>query len=66
MDVERVVQTVEDLKGQLKDDPGNYMLKYRVVFAEGVGVAWDKDQTFNAARGITMQIQCPCCRTGSD
>ena len=28
------------------------MRKYRAVFAQGRGVAWPKDQTFNAIHGI--------------
>ncbi|MGV2897065.1 hypothetical protein ACNPPY_14850 [Achromobacter sp. AGC78] len=30
------------------------MRKYRAVFAEGRGVAWDKAHTFNAQRGIAV------------
>lgn len=36
------------LKGDLAADPGDPMKKYRAVFAEGRGVAWDKRLTFNA------------------
>ena len=42
------------LKGDLAADPGDPMKKYRAVFAEGRGVAWDKRLTFNAAQGIEL------------
>ena len=31
---------------------GDTIKKYRAVFAEGKGVAWDKSQTFNVRRSI--------------
>lgn len=52
--VERHAWTVPELKRQLAADPDNAMRKYRAVFAEGRGVAWDKTQTFNARRGIAV------------
>ncbi|TFK57652.1 isoflavone reductase family protein [Heliocybe sulcata] len=50
--VEREVWTVEELKEELRKDPENPLRKYRVVFAEGRGVSWDKGKTFNVHRGI--------------
>lgn len=52
---ERVEWTVPQLKQELALDPDNGLKKYRVVFAEGKGVAWDEKQTFNAQRGIATQ-----------
>ncbi|MGV9800481.1 aromatic alcohol reductase [Mycobacterium sp. NPDC003449] len=37
---------------QLRQDPGDTMRKYRAVFARTSGVAWPKDQSYNAVRGI--------------
>ena len=42
------------LKEALAKDPDSPIKKYRVVFAEGRGVAWDVDKTFNAQRGIEV------------
>ena len=52
--VQRHEWTVPELKRQLAADPDNAMRKYRAVFAEGRGVAWDKAQTFNAQHGIAV------------
>ena len=46
---------VEMLKEELADDPGNGIKKYRVVFAEGRGVAWDEAETFNVKKGLKLQ-----------
>jgi hypothetical protein len=35
------------LKHELENDPGNAIKKYRVVFAEGKGVSWTIEKTFN-------------------
>ena len=50
--VRRVEWSVPELKEELAKDPDNSIKKYRVVFAEGKGVAWDINETFNAQRGI--------------
>lgn len=52
---ERVEWTVPHLKHELALDPGNPLKKYRVVFAEGRGVAWDAKRTFNAQREIAVE-----------
>lgn len=52
--VRRVEWSVPELKRELAEDPDNAIRKYRVVFAEGRGVAWDKSQTFNAEHGIAV------------
>ena len=38
----------EEMKKELMKDPDNGIKKYRLVFAEGKGVSWDFDKTFNA------------------
>ncbi|KAM0345781.1 hypothetical protein ACHAPU_006134 [Fusarium lateritium] len=43
----------EELKRQMEQDPST-MVKYRDTFAQGRGVAWDKDGTVNSERGIEM------------
>lgn len=53
--VERRLKTVEMLKDELKESPDDGMAKYRVVFAEGVGVSWEKEKTFNVQRGIETE-----------
>ncbi|NIE68652.1 aromatic alcohol reductase [Burkholderia sp. Ax-1719] len=50
--VRRSEWSVPELQRQLAGEPQNALRKYRVVFAQGRGVAWDMSQTFNARRGI--------------
>ena len=52
--VKRVLWSVPMLKGQLAAEPGNTIFKYRVVFAEGRGVAWPMDKTFNAQEAVPV------------
>ena len=52
--VRRVEWSVSVLKQQLAADPDDAIRKYRVVFAEGRGVAWEMDRTFNGVRGISV------------
>lgn len=52
--VRRSVWTVAELKRQLAAEPDDSMRKYRAVFAEGRGVAWDKARTFNRERGLAV------------
>ena len=47
--------SVPALKQALAEDPNDPIRKYRVVFAEGCGVAWDKKRTFNAQRGLGVR-----------
>jgi len=49
---ELVVWTEPFLLEELSKDPNNMTRKYRAVFAQGRGVAWDKRETFNARRAI--------------
>jgi hypothetical protein len=46
--------TVPELEQKLTESPDDTLRKYRVVFAQGRGVAWDKQQAFNAQKGITL------------
>ena len=48
----RKENSVAELKQALARAPHDVMSKYRLVFAEGRGVAWAKEQTFNAQRGL--------------
>ncbi|KAL7822051.1 NAD(P)-binding protein [Trichoderma gracile] len=50
----RELWDVEELAKQMREDPNNSYVKYRDTFAQGRGVAWDQDKTFNFARGIKM------------
>ncbi|GAB3002435.1 aromatic alcohol reductase [Mycobacterium bourgelatii] len=50
--VSRVELSVEQLHDELAADPTDTMKKYRAVFGEGVGVAWPKEQSFNARHNI--------------
>ncbi|MCX2750057.1 aromatic alcohol reductase [Arthrobacter sp. MI7-26] len=50
----RVEWTVQFLLDQLASDPDNMTSKYRAVFAQGRGVAWDKSDTFNVRHLIPV------------
>lgn len=50
--VQRVEWTLEELKASLVRDPENLMLRYRVGFANGTGMWWDKSDTYNYKKGI--------------
>ena len=52
--IERVEWTIDVLNGELQKDTNNTLKKYRIVFAEGRGVAWDKEESFNGKRGLEM------------
>ncbi|KAF4444406.1 hypothetical protein F53441_11130 [Fusarium austroafricanum] len=49
----REVWDLEELKRQMEEEAST-MVKYRDTFAQGRGVAWDKEGTVNAERGIGM------------
>lgn len=53
--VKREVWTVDELKKTLAADSQNPIKKYRVVFAEGKGVSWDEEETYNRQNGIRLQ-----------
>lgn len=52
--VEREVWDVPYLKEELRKDPEDTLKRYRVVFAQGKGVAWNKEDTFNLKHGIEV------------
>lgn len=52
--VQRVEWNVSRLKEELAKDPDEHIKKYRVVFAEGKGVSWAVDKTFNVQREIEV------------
>lgn len=55
--VERELLTVPMLEGMLGRSPGDGMVKYRLVFAKGIGTSWDVDKTWNHQMGMrTMDI----------
>ncbi|KAI9166553.1 Phenylcoumaran benzylic ether reductase 1 [Paramyrothecium foliicola] len=50
---QRELWDLQVLKKQMEEDP-NTMVKYRDTFAQGKGVAWDKERTVNHQRGLSM------------
>lgn len=50
----RAVWTVPSLLDELAADPDNMTRKYRAVFAQGRGVAWTKDDTYNARHDLPV------------
>ena len=50
--IQRVEKSVDELKQELKKKPDDGIAKYRVVFGEGKGIAWEKETSFNAQNGI--------------
>jgi len=53
-ELQREVWTIPYLQEQLAQEPNSQIAKYRVVFAEGRGVSWPCDQTFNEQQGIPV------------
>ncbi|KAL6713676.1 hypothetical protein ACLMJK_009141 [Lecanora helva] len=53
-EVERECWDVDFLKRELQRSPGDGMRKYRVVFAEGRGVAWEVEGTWNKRREMGL------------
>ena len=53
--ITRQLKTVPQLQQELAEDPDDSMKKYRVVFAQGVGVSWPKAKSFNETAGISTQ-----------
>lgn len=50
----RNVWTVPYLIQELEKDPTHHIKKHRAVFAQGRGVAWPKDSTFNEQQSIQV------------
>jgi hypothetical protein len=53
--VKREVWSVGFLEGELEKEKGDGIRKYRVVFAQGKGVSWEVDNTWNWERGIGVE-----------
>lgn len=53
-DAERVLWDMDRLRSEVASHPDDGMRKYRLAFARDTGVAWNKEQTFNAAQGIDV------------
>ena len=52
------LKTAPQLSTELQEAPSDVMRKYRAVFGAGVGVAWDKAQSFNGRRAIqTISVE---------
>ncbi|AEM51386.1 aromatic alcohol reductase [Stenotrophomonas maltophilia] len=51
---ELAVWGVPQLMKELADDPTNMIKKYRAAFAQGRGVSWGMDGTFNANVGVKL------------
>jgi NmrA-like family len=54
-EVLRDVWPLEELKEKARQDPDNKLRKYHVVFSEGKGLSWPREQTWNAEKGMEMQ-----------
>ena len=52
--LKRELWTVPQLRAQLAEDRDNAMAKYHVVFAEGRGVSWPIERTFNQEHQISV------------
>lgn len=52
--VRKELWDVPMLQDELAKHPEDEMRKYRVVFAQGKGVAWDVESSFNVRRGIPV------------
>lgn len=50
---ERELLDLETLKKQMEEDP-TALIKYKDTFAQGRGVAWEKERTVNYQRGMEM------------
>lgn len=51
---QRMEWSVPFLQAQLASDPEDSIKKYRAVFAQGTGVAWDEAVTFNKQQAINV------------
>lgn len=51
---ERELWTLDFMKERLAQDPEDGFKKYGVIWAEAVGVAWDKETSFNETHSLRM------------
>jgi len=54
-EVKKEVWTTTWLREQAAEEPEEKLRRYRVVFSEDKGLAWDKEGTYNDAKGIEME-----------
>ena len=52
--VTRTIRPLHMSRRESNDDPENKLKKYWLVFSEGKGYAWPKEETWNASRGVEM------------
>ena len=52
--MQRVEWSFPKLRDELEKDPHDSLKEYRVAFADGKGVSWDLDKTFNAQTRIEV------------
>lgn len=50
---ERTLSDITEITDDLKNDPTNFVKKYRSIFGAGRGVSWPIENTFNGKNGIT-------------
>jgi hypothetical protein len=50
--MQRVEWTLPWLKTRAGRGPDDLIVQYRMAFADGTGVSWDMDRTFNAQQSI--------------
>lgn len=53
--VARELWSIPILREKMEDQPENGIFKYRIIWAEGRGIAWDVNRSFNGERSIPMQ-----------
>lgn len=49
---ERTLSDITEITNDLKNDPTNFVKKYRSIFGVGRGVSWPVENTFNSKNGI--------------
>ena len=54
-EVTKELWSTEELSKKSKEEPGEKLFKYRLVFSEGRGLAWEKKGTFNGVKSIEME-----------
>lgn len=53
-EVRRELLTVPALEEMLRESPEDGTIKYRLVFAKGVGASWEVERTWNWRRGMSV------------
>lgn len=48
----RILSDINEINNDLKNDPTNFVKKYRSIFGAGIGVSWPLEKTFNGKKGI--------------